>query len=114
MECRSRNAATRTETRRLAKFRGTTGDRPRKELLLGWNTAQFRIWDGVRALDYLVSRSDVDARRVGVLGLSGGGTLSAYLNALENRFCAAAPAGFLSTIRDARKTWQLPPDIFAA
>jgi hypothetical protein len=71
-----------------------------RAVLLGWNTAQFRIWDGIRALDYLVSRSDVDARRVGVLGLSGGGTLSSYLNALENRFCAAAPAGFLSTIRD--------------
>ena len=72
----------------------------KRAALLGWNAAQFRIWDGIRALDYLVSRLDVDARRVGVLGLSGGGTLSAYLNALENRFCAAAPAGFLSTIRD--------------
>lgn len=71
-----------------------------RAVLLGWNAAQFRIWDGIRALDYMVSRPDVDARRVGVLGLSGGGTLSAYLNAVEDRFCAAAPAGFLSTVRD--------------
>ena len=68
--------------------------------LLGWGTAQFRIWDGIRACDYLVSRPDVDASRLGVTGLSGGGTLSSYLNALDARYAAGAPAGFLSTVRD--------------
>jgi len=68
--------------------------------LLGWGTAQFRIWDGIRACDYLVSRPDIDAARLGVTGLSGGGTLSSYLNALDGRYVAAAPAGFLSTMRD--------------
>ena len=68
--------------------------------LLGWNTAQFRIWDGIRACDYLASRPDVDAARLGVTGLSGGGTLSSYLNALDLRYAAGAPAGFLSTVRD--------------
>lgn len=68
--------------------------------LLGWNTAQFRVWDGIRACDYLASRSDVDASRLGVTGLSGGGTLSSYLNALDGRYAAGAPAGFISTIRD--------------
>ena len=68
--------------------------------LLGWNTAQFRVWDGIRACDYLASRPDVDASRLGVTGLSGGGTLSSYLNALDSRYSAGAPAGFLSTIRD--------------
>ena len=68
--------------------------------LLGWNTAQFRIWDGIRACDYLASRPDVDASQLGVTGLSGGGTLSSYLNALDDRYAVGAPAGFLSTIRD--------------
>ena len=68
--------------------------------LLGWNTAQFRIWDGMRAYDYLESRPEVDRERIGVMGLSGGGTLSSYANSLETRFRAAAPAGFLSTMRD--------------
>ncbi len=68
--------------------------------LLGWNTAQFRIWDGIRACDYLASRPDVDAAKLGVTGLSGGGTLSSYLNALDPRYAVGAPAGFLSTIRD--------------
>ena len=71
-----------------------------RAVLLGWNTAQFRIWDGIRACDYLASRPDVDAERLGVTGMSGGGTLSSYLNALDGRFRAAAPAGFLSTVRD--------------
>ena len=68
--------------------------------LLGWNTAQFRIWDGMRAIDYLQSRGDVDGTKIGMMGMSGGGTLSAYLNALDPRITAGAPAGFLSTVRD--------------
>lgn len=68
--------------------------------LLGWNTAQFRVWDGIRACDYLASRPEVDASKIGVTGLSGGGTLSSYLNALDVRYASGAPAGFLSTIRD--------------
>ncbi|MBR4654341.1 MAG: hypothetical protein IKO72_13355 [Kiritimatiellae bacterium] len=68
--------------------------------LLGWDAAQFRIWDGIRACDYLSSRPEVDAERLGVTGLSGGGTLSSYLNALDSRYLAGAPAGFLSTARD--------------
>lgn len=68
--------------------------------LLGWNVAQFRVWDGIRAFDYLASRPEVDPSRIGVTGLSGGGTLSSYMNALDGRYAAGAPAGFLSTIRD--------------
>ena len=68
--------------------------------LLGWGAAQFRIWDGIRACDYLASRPEVDSKRLGVTGLSGGGTLSSYLNALDERYAAGAPAGFLSTVRD--------------
>lgn len=68
--------------------------------LLGWNVAQFRVWDGIRSFDYLASRPEVDAARIGVTGLSGGGTLSSYMNALDGRYAAGAPAGFLSTIRD--------------
>ncbi len=82
---------------------GTTMEHNRigvRASLLGWDTAQFRIWDGIRACDYLASRKDVDPSRLGVTGLSGGGTLSSYLNALDARYAAGAPAGFLSTIRD--------------
>ena len=67
--------------------------------LLGWSTAQFRIWDGIRAHDVLLSRPEVDPARTAVTGMSGGGTLSAYLNALDDRFHAAAPMGYLTSIR---------------
>ena len=67
--------------------------------LLGWSAAQFRIWDGLRALDYLETRPEIDAKRVGVTGMSGGGTMSAYLNAVDTRYSAAAPMGYVSAMR---------------
>jgi len=72
----------------------------RKAALIGWSTAQFRIWDGIRAFDVLASRPDIDAKRLGVMGHSGGGTLSSYLMAFEPRALCGAPSGYLSTLRD--------------
>ena len=68
-------------------------------MLLGSNTAQFRIWDGMRAIDYLQSRADIIADRIGCTGNSGGGTLTAYLMALDDRITAAAPGCYLTTFR---------------
>ena len=50
--------------------------------LLGRNTARFEIWDGMRAIDYLQSRPEVDPQRIGCTGNSGGGTQTSYLMAL--------------------------------
>ena len=66
-------------------------------MLLGRGTASYRIWDGLRALDYLASRSDIDAKRLGVTGCSGGGTLSSYLMALDERVLCAAPSCYLTS-----------------
>lgn len=66
--------------------------------LVGWGAAQFRLWDGMRALDVLSARPEVDASRVGVTGMSGGGTMSSYLNAMDLRYHAASPMGFITTI----------------
>ncbi len=68
-------------------------------ILLGTNIAQYRIWDGMRAIDYLQSRDDIMADRIGCTGNSGGGTLTAYLMALDDRIVAAAPACYLTTFR---------------
>ncbi len=68
-------------------------------ILLGSNLAQYRIWDGMRAIDYLQSRDDIIADKIGCTGNSGGGTLTAYLMALDDRIVAAAPGGFLMTYR---------------
>lgn len=66
---------------------------------LGVGFAQFRIWDGMRALDYLASRPEVDPKRLGCTGNSGGGTLTSYLMALDDRIVAAAPSCYLTTFR---------------
>ena len=58
-------------------------------LLLGSGFAQYRTWDGIRALDYLLSRPEVDPERIGCTGQSGGGTMTMYLAGLEPRIKAA-------------------------
>ena len=60
-------------------------------LLLGTTFTQLRAWDGIRALDYLLSRSEVDPRKIGCVGQSGGGTMTMYLVALEPRIQVAVP-----------------------
>ncbi|MBN1341857.1 MAG: acetylxylan esterase [Phycisphaerae bacterium] len=67
-------------------------------ILLGRNTARFRIWDGMRALDYLQSRPEVDPKRIGCTGNSGGGTLTSYLMALDDRIIASAPSCYLTNL----------------
>lgn len=66
-------------------------------ILVGRNTATYRVWDAMRALDYLESRSDIDATRLGMTGCSGGGTLTSYTMALDHRIRCAAPACYLTT-----------------
>jgi cephalosporin-C deacetylase-like acetyl esterase len=66
-------------------------------LLVGWNTAHFRTWDGVRALDYLAGRPEVDPARIGCTGISGGGTMTTWLMAADDRIAAAAPGCFITT-----------------
>jgi dienelactone hydrolase len=78
-------------------------------ILLGSNVAQYRIWDGMRAIDYLQSRPDIRADRIGCTGNSGGGTLTAYLMALDERIVAAAPVCYLTTFRRLIET-QGPQD----
>lgn len=66
-------------------------------ILVGTNTAQYRVWDGMRAIDYLAARDDIDAARIGCTGCSGGGTETSYLMALDDRIVCAAPACYITT-----------------
>jgi cephalosporin-C deacetylase-like acetyl esterase len=67
-------------------------------LLVGRSTASYRIWDGIRSIDYLASRPEVDAKKIGCTGCSGGGTLTSYLMALDDRIAAAAPSCYLTSL----------------
>lgn len=64
-------------------------------ILLGWNTARYEIWDAMRAVDYLQSRPEIIADKIGCSGISGGGTQTAYLMALDPRIQAAAPGCYI-------------------
>ena len=77
--------------------------------LLGEFFGMWRVWDGVRALDLLLSRPDVDASRVGVTGNSGGGTLSEWLWAVDDRFTMAAPSCFVTSFANNLEN-ELPAD----
>ena len=67
-------------------------------ILVGRQAASYRIWDGFRALDYLASRPEIDATRLGCTGNSGGGTLTAYLMALDDRIAVAAPSCYITSL----------------
>ena len=57
--------------------------------LVGDSFSQYRVWDGIRALDYLTSLPEVDSARIGCVGHSGGGMMTMFLCALEPRIQTA-------------------------
>ncbi len=79
-------------------------------ILLGRNTARFEIWDAMCAVDYLQSRAEVDPERIGATGISGGGTQSSYLMALDSRIKAAAPGCYLCSLYGRLLRTQGPQD----
>ena len=61
----------------------------RRLILLGANLSLFRVWDGIRGIDLLLTRAEVDPERIGCCGQSGGGTLTQFLAALDSRIRVA-------------------------
>jgi hypothetical protein len=66
----------------------------------GYTPAGVEAWNGIRALDYLQTRTEVDASRMGVTGRSGGGATSWWVAALDERIRAAAPTAGITNLRD--------------
>ena len=62
----------------------------------GYSPAKYFIWDGIRGIDVLLSRDEVDPERIGLTGLSGGGTSTAFIGAMDDRILAAAPECFIT------------------
>jgi dienelactone hydrolase len=75
-------------------------DAAMQALLLGRTLAGERVHDVDRGIDYLASRGDADLSRVGVMGNSGGGTISIYAAALLPRLAFAMPSCAFCTYRD--------------
>src|SRR5438874_13417422 len=66
--------------------------------LAGANLARWEIWDGIRAVDYLLTRPDVDGERISITGTSGGGTQAALIAALDQRIKVAVPSCYISAL----------------
>jgi len=71
--------------------------------LTGATLAQYRIWDGIRAVDYLCSRIEVDSENIACTGASGGGTLTMYLVPLEERIKVSVPVAAIGTLQ---RSWE--------
>jgi dienelactone hydrolase len=68
-------------------------------ILMGQALARYFIHDGMRAIDYLVSRPEVDPGRIGATGCSGGGTQTTYIAALDPRVKVAAVACYMNSFQ---------------
>ncbi len=77
--------------------------------LVGEFLGSWRAWDGIRALDYLLTRPEIDPQHVGITGNSGGGTLTTWLIGLERRWTMGAPACFVTAWRRNLEN-ELPQD----
>lgn len=80
-----------------------------QQTLVGEFLGSWFAWDGIRALDYLLSREEVDPKHVGITGNSGGGTQTTWLCGLDSRWTMAAPACFVTTFRRNAEN-ELPAD----
>src|SRR5688572_19882826 len=70
-----------------------------QQVLVGERFWTWRAWDGIRALDYLISRKEVDVQHLGITGNSGGGTMTTWLCGVEDRWTMAAPSCFVTEFR---------------
>jgi dienelactone hydrolase len=68
-------------------------------LLLGQTMIGWRVWDVMRTIDWIESRPELDAKRVGCMGISGGGTCTTFSAALEPRIKAAMVSGYINTFQ---------------
>jgi pimeloyl-ACP methyl ester carboxylesterase len=66
--------------------------------LAGANLARWEIWDGIRAIDYLLTRTDVDADRISITGTSGGGTQTTLIAALDPRIKVIVPSCYITSM----------------
>ena len=65
----------------------------------GYTPAGVECWNGVRGIDYLVSRSDVDPERIGVTGISGGGAATFWVSAADDRVKVAVPVSGMADLK---------------
>ncbi len=87
----------------------------RQCLMTGSNVLKYFISDAMRALDYIETRPEIDADKIGATGNSGGGTTTAVISLVDDRIKASAPGTFITSRReyfnagstqDAEQVWE--------
>jgi len=76
---------------------GEHGEAGLQPTLIGDAVARYFAWDGMRAVDYLQSRPEIDPERIGAFGCSGGGAMTALLSALDTRIKATGTACYITS-----------------
>lgn len=66
----------------------------------GYTSAGVEAWNGIRALDYLETRPEVDATKFGLTGRSGGGAVTLWIAALDERIRVAAPTAGVTSMKN--------------
>lgn len=66
----------------------------------GYTPAGVEAWNGIRGIDYLVSRPEVDKTKIGVTGRSGGGATTWWIAAIDDRVTAAVPVAGITDLTD--------------
>lgn len=75
-------------------------------LSLGYTPAGTEVWSAMRAIDYLETRPEVDSKRIGITGISGGGAITWYTAAVDERVAAAAPVCSTYTFGSQAERWR--------
>ncbi|MGD0347299.1 MAG: acetylxylan esterase [Terracidiphilus sp.] len=76
---------------------GEHGEASLQPMLIGETFAKYEIWDAMRGVDYLASLPEVDPHRIGAVGCSGGGTVTALTSALDTRIAATGTACYITS-----------------
>ena len=76
---------------------GEHGEASLQPMLIGDAIARYFVWDAMRGIDYLTTRPEVDPKRIGALGCSGGGAISALTGALDPRVAAIGVACYTTS-----------------
>ena len=90
------------DTQQTSQWSGPTGEHSyfgNQMFINGISPIRYFVWDGIRGVDYLLTRKEVDSERIGIYGCSGGGTQATFIAAFDERIKAAVIGCYIAGFR---------------